>query len=141
MRGALSAVRERMARGGYDADSCGTVEVVLAEALNNIVEHAFADTGEGRVLLEMREERDRLRFHLRDAGHPLPGLALPAPRLPRQDVARQDLPEGGFGWYLIHRLASALAYTREGRENHLRFEIEAAPGSPGRPADPGWQTL
>lgn len=120
-----------MAKGGYDANSCGTVEVVLAEALNNIVEHAFADTGEGQVLLEMHEGRDRLRFHLRDTGQPLPGLALPTARLPRQNVSVQDLPEGGFGWYLIHSLTAALDYARVGPENHLSFEIETVPGAHG----------
>ena len=130
VRGVLSAVRQRMAESGYDADSCGTVEVVLAEALNNIVEHAFADTGEGQVVLEIHEGGERLHFDLRDTGSPLPGLTLPAVRLPRQDVPVEDLPEGGFGWYLIHSLTSNLDYAREGRENHLSFEIETASGTP-----------
>lgn len=130
VREVLSAVRQRMTKSGYDADSCGTVEVVLAEALNNIVEHAFADTGEGQVVLEMHEGGERLRFDLRDTGNPLPGLTLPAVRLPTQDVPVEDLPEGGFGWYLIHSLTTSLDYAREGRENHLSFEIETAFGTP-----------
>lgn len=124
VRGALGAVRRHLSERGYDAECCSTVEVVLAEALNNIVEHAYAGTGTGEVRLEMLRTGTGLRFVLCDKGAPLPGLTLPPRRLPRRDVSRANLPEGGFGWFLIHTLTTALDYSRAQHENRLSFEIE-----------------
>ena len=57
------------------------------------------------------------------------GISVPAdcllPRdLPRNDVA--DLPEGGFGWYLIQDLTQALCYYREQQRNFLAFSVPFA---------------
>ena len=35
-----------------------------------------------------------------------------------------DLPEGGFGWGLIHDLTQGLSYRRVAEENHVRFRID-----------------
>ena len=48
------------------------------------------------------------------------------------DVAREDLPEGGFGWFLIRQLAWDVRYVREGRTNRLFLAIDlAALAGPG----------
>ena len=36
----------------------------------------------------------------------------------------QDLPEGGFGWYLIRTLTTDLTYLREGICNTLSFCVD-----------------
>ncbi|WP_280514091.1 hypothetical protein [Allosediminivita pacifica] len=33
------------------------------------------------------------------------------------------LPEGGFGWFLIHELARELAYRHDGGMNRLTFRL------------------
>lgn len=47
----------------------------------------------------------------------------------------ESLPEGGFGWLIIHGLTRSLVYFREGSRNLLAFNIptleserEGAPG-------------
>ena len=39
------------------------------------------------------------------------------------DVDFCDMPEGGFGWFLIKDLAKDVNYHREGVQNHLHLRI------------------
>ena len=38
-------------------------------------------------------------------------------------VDMQDLPEGGFGWFLIRTLTTDLRYRREAGRNRLSFQM------------------
>lgn len=123
VREALLELREKLQRARIDADLCGTMELVLAEAMNNIVEHAFDTPAQQSLRLEIRRGPGRFKITLIDTGRPMPELALPEPRLPSTAGPTLTLPDGGFGWFLIHRLAHAIHYERRGDENHLSFEI------------------
>jgi serine/threonine-protein kinase RsbW len=103
------------------ADCLGTTELVLAEALNNVVEHAYASYS-GQIEVEVRRGRNQLRFHIADRGLPMPGAEPPLGHLPEVGVF-DDLPEGGFGWFLIRSLSQDLAYRREGERNLLSFGV------------------
>jgi len=125
----LSELRSRLDALGLTADQCGRVEIALAEALNNIVEHAYAGHGGGPVRLHGALTGGRLEIGLRDEGRPLPGLRLPDPQLPGCSGPVEALPEGGFGWYLIHDLTDALTYRRNGAENWLCLGFQINSGS------------
>lgn len=101
-------------------------ELVLAEVLNNVAEHAYGDTG-GRVEVSLQQGPDGLRCRIIDEGRAMPDGRLPDGRLPGgPDVALADLPEGGFGWHLIRSLSTDLTYTRVEGQNRLSFVL--APG-------------
>lgn len=102
-------------------DCLGTTELVLAEALNNVVEHAYACYS-GQIEVEVQRGQDQLRFHIADKGLPMPGAEPPMGRMPEVG-AFEDLPEGGFGWFLIRSLVQDLAYRREGEMNLLSFGV------------------
>ncbi len=118
VREALALVRVRIRARGVPEDICGNVEIALAEALNNIVEHAYADIS-GTVEITGEIKNQRLLLDLRDHGQPMPGLSLPKGRLPDHEVALEDLPEGGFGWFMIHNLTMKLLYNRMADGNRL----------------------
>jgi serine/threonine-protein kinase RsbW len=111
-----------------------TAEVVLAEVLNNIVEHAYADRA-GSISVAIRQTGAGLNCLVTDEGNPMPGGQLPAGNHPAQrdgmpdlqlgDLQLDDLPEGGFGWYLIRRLTRDLEYSRNGQQNWLSFVVPA----------------
>ena len=101
----------------------GTVELVLGEVLNNVVEHAYGPGASGRIEMECALVGSALRFCVRDEGKALPGLHLPCGRAPEVDRPLEELPEGGFGWFLVHSLARDLSYHRDTQHNILKFSI------------------
>lgn len=101
----------------------GTWEIVLAEVLNNIVEHAYTGVPRGPIELTLRFDGDILHASMIDDGLPMPNGAPPRGTIPDLDVPTSDLPEGGFGWALVHSLASRLEYQRSGAQNHLHLEL------------------
>lgn len=100
-----------------------TAEVVLAEAMNNVVEHAYQWRQDGSLQLGIDLRAGEIIFTLTDRGQPLPDLRLPDKRQHDLDVPLEDLPEGGFGWFLIHSLTTHLSYRRAEGINHLCFHL------------------
>lgn len=101
----------------------GTAEIVLAEAMNNIVEHAYADAS-GQIDIALWLSPTDLLCQIEDEGRPMPGGVLPVGSLPA--FSDQDgLPEGGFGWHLIRTLCRDLTYDRRDGRNRLRFYLDA----------------
>ena len=124
------SVREGLARMvaslpmvAMGTDHRATAELVLAEVLNNVAEHAYAD-GAGFVAVSLRHSGAGLHVLVQDQGRPMPGGAAPLGHLPTS-ADGADLPEGGFGWHLIRSLTRDLQYTRAGPENRLSFVIPA----------------
>lgn len=101
----------------------GMAELVLAEVLNNVAEHAYAEAG-GKVEIRLDRDPQGLRCLVVDEGREMPGGQLPEGRLPSGPyVALDDLPEGGFGWHLIRSLCADLAYARVDGQNRLAFVL------------------
>ena len=61
-----------------------------------------------------------------DAGAPMPNNTLP--NRTDHDLAgpAADLPEGGFGWFLIRDLAQDVEYRRAGAQNVLNLRLDLA---------------
>lgn len=116
----------------------GMAELVLAEVLNNVAEHAYGEAG-GKVEVRLRHGPGGLRCLVVDEGREMPGGQLPEGRLPLgPDLALEDLPEGGFGWHLIRTLCADLTYARVDGQNHLAFALPAGGDAkaPGRRSSP-----
>ncbi|PZX18830.1 serine/threonine-protein kinase RsbW [Palleronia aestuarii] len=104
-------------------DEAGTVELVLAEVMNNIVEHALAGREDGMVELQISHGPSGLRCCAYDDGIAMPGNRYPVTSPPQPDVPLLDQAEGGFGWFLIRTLAEDLEYIRENGRNCLKFRL------------------
>ncbi len=121
VRRGLATLAKAPAFAALDEDLRSAAEIVLAEVLNNIVEHAYAGTT-GVIELKLSPRAGTLCCDVRDFGVALPDGRVPGALLPAGDA--DGPPEGGFGWYLIHSLASDLRYRRRGGCNHLRFTLD-----------------
>lgn len=99
----------------------GNAEVVLAEILNNIVEHAYADAS-GQIDVRLQLRPYRLLCQIIDRGIPMPRNELPTV-FAQALGADNDLPEGGFGWFLIRSLTENMVYRRTDGRNHLSFQL------------------
>ncbi|QUJ76484.1 ATP-binding protein [Sulfitobacter albidus] len=124
VREGLAEVMAHLAPLALSPDDSGTVELVLAEALNNIVEHALAQTCELHdIRVEGRRDPAGLHLLISDPGTPMPGGQAPAGAPPQIDLPTQTLPEGGFGWFMIQTLAQDVRYARIGAENRLSLRL------------------
>lgn len=119
VRHVLQAVLAHLA-GRLTEGAAGTLQIVLAEVLNNIVEHAYGGAG-GRITLQVSAGAGVLTCRVADQGRAMPGGALPDPA--SLDFDLDDLPEGGFGWLMIRDLAQDLHYRRDRGHNILQFRI------------------
>ncbi|PKQ13077.1 MAG: ATP-binding protein [Alphaproteobacteria bacterium HGW-Alphaproteobacteria-1] len=126
VRALLAEIRGWLCLQGLDDAACGKIEIALAEALNNVVEHASLDSKD-EIALDMTLAPDGIGVELRDRGAPLPGLTPPRGDPPTLTGDRDNLPEGGFGWFLIRTLTTDLHYARTDGKNHLslRFAPES----------------
>ena len=104
-------------------EDASAVEIVLAEALNNIVEHAYPPEHPGDVKLVLRHGRAGLLIEIRDKGKPMPNGRTPDGAHPADAVPKRPMPEGGYGWFLIGQLARDIVYDRENGENFLIFRM------------------
>lgn len=123
VRTALRAAVARFMRQ-LTADEAGTLELILAEVLNNIVEHSYGEDAVGTITLSMVRDRRGLSCSVSDDGVPLPMDCLRTPdpgASPRPEPTA--FPEGGFGWFLIRDLAEDLGYRRENERNLLAFRL------------------
>ena len=118
VRHALRAMVEALTHRGLHACDRGTAEIVMAEVLNNIVEHAYAGTV-GDISIRLGRTACGIDCCIRDVGHPMPDLCPPRGTLTEWEADAP--PEGGFGWHLIRSLTRGLAYTRIGGTNRLSF--------------------
>lgn len=125
VRTALSDLRARWRRTRLDPALGDRAEQVLAEVLNNIVEHALAGCRNGVIRLCVAHRSGELNVVVRDNGRALPDGALPLGKPACVSGPLDDLPEGGFGWFLIRNLAEDLDYCRDGSWNCLRFRVVA----------------
>ncbi|MEM9247459.1 MAG: ATP-binding protein [Pseudomonadota bacterium] len=131
VREAITGLCARVIGAGLDEMDGMTLEILLAEATNNVVEHAYGNDGSGWILLEMDVLSDWIVCRLSDGGAAMPDGSVPQPQRTSESASRggevSDLPEGGFGWSMIHELTTDLSYTREDDTNVLCFSLSVAP--------------
>ena len=124
VREALGQLLDGLKPLALDVEEAGTVELVMAEALNNIVEHAYPD-GEisGPIDITCSHRNDGLHLTVVDSGRAMPNGQTPVGAAADLDVDFCDMPEGGFGWFLIKDLAKDVTYQRQDAENQLCLRL------------------
>lgn len=127
VRCALKQLLDGLAPLCLNVEEAGTVELVMAEALNNIVEHAYPEgDAAGPINILCKHATDGLHLKVIDEGRAMPNGQTPEGAPVDLDVAFHDMPEGGFGWFMIKHLAKEVRYERAGWENRLMFRLAVA---------------
>lgn len=119
----LAFVGRVLAQHGLTDGLREDVTLVLGEVLNNIAEHAMPEH-DAKIVLEVIERNGRLYVQTEDAGLALPSRLLGTPSLPDMGTSVDELPEGGFGWFIIHSLVDDMVYERHEGLNRLSFSFE-----------------
>lgn len=107
-----------------EQDTVGNACLVVAEALNNVVEHAYKFAPRGKIKTHFEWTGSCLTVDVLDWGVPFDG---PPPVLPNNSPENDfdNLPEGGFGWFLIHSIAKSVCFSNTNGCNHLKIEISS----------------
>ncbi|MDO9526108.1 MAG: ATP-binding protein [Gemmobacter sp.] len=120
VRAAVGKLFDHMPTELLSEDERGTAEIVIAEVLNNIVEHAYAGAP-GNIDLTLDPTDTGLNCVITDQGRPMPDGVIPIGVLPTG--VGLDQPEGGFGWYMIRALSRDISYNRRPDGNCLTFHL------------------
>lgn len=121
---------------GLSPDDIGAVEIVLAEVLNNIVEHGYDEGSDDKIEIALKSRASSLMIEICDRGRPMPKGRLPVGNHPMSEFNQFDsMPEGGYGWFLIRELVRDIVYDRKDGKNMLMIRIklsEPEDNTPGR---------
>lgn len=98
-----------------------TVQIAMAEVLNNVIEHGYQAKSIGAVSVTLRMRGPNLNIHIVDWGAPYPNLTLPNGAAPDP----MEMAEGGYGWFLIRTLIPKLRYVWRRGANHLCLQLTA----------------
>lgn len=135
VRAALLRVDAALGARQVAPDLRARAQITLAEACNNIVEHAYPPRAACRdddIALEIASGADGLHVRLCDRGRPMKGGRPPDRAMPPFDPDDlQTLPEGGFGWPLLRGMARDLRLVRQDGWNILSFRLPAAEDGTG----------
>ncbi len=123
VREGVKAVTEVIRQRNASDEDLTSIELALAEILNNVVEHAYEDSGLGEMEIKIDIDGPDVFFRILDWGEPMPKGRLPLGN--PADVSRPavEQEEGGYGLFMIRQLARKLRYTRLGDQNEISFRI------------------
>ena len=122
-RRALQSITEALRAQDHHGAAGGAWELVLAELLNNVVEHAYAGRSDASIDLTVRWTQNKLTALIVDDGNPMPNGELPGSAASLDEIDPNDHPEGGFGWGLIHMLSQSIEYARDNGKNRTRVVV------------------
>jgi serine/threonine-protein kinase RsbW len=118
VRSLLVALEQGPALAGLTEEERECTLLVLAEAMNNVVEHGYAG-GPGWIGLVPGPRRSGRDWRIVDRAQSLPPVGC------LQAVMPGDAAEGGYGWPLIRALTEGLELRRCAGFNVLTLRVKA----------------
>ena len=91
------------------------IELSLAEALNNIIKHAYKGNESNKIEIRMSIDDSQFKVILTDFGLARNNVGKPVLEFDPNDI--DSLPEGGMGLYIIEQLMDENIYYRDGEKN------------------------
>jgi len=96
---------------GFNNDECFRIQVVLAEALNNIIEHALLGRHNEFIEIHYQSHKSMFIINIIDRGTPL--LSPPNSELPTWEA------ESGRGWPIIYSWMDEVSHQHSNNKNQL----------------------
>ena len=113
----MTFVCEQARELGFSPKRTQEIELVLEEALVNVIEYAYPANQPGCLILNLKSEADgELHLEIRDRGVSFNPLERADPDL---EAGLMERPIGGLGIFLIKELTDGISWHRESDENCL----------------------
>ncbi len=88
-----------------DDEFSNTVELVVSEAITNVIKHSNASDSKGNISISFQICQDRLVVNVKDQGQGFDFNRVPEPDLEKH-------PEGGYGVFIIKSRMDKVGYER-----------------------------
>lgn len=112
----VTFIQELEEEWGLPMAQATTINLVLEEAISNIVFYAFEDEEEHEIDVQFRKNKDTLEIEIVDDGVPY----NPTKKVdPDTQLSAEERQIGGLGIYLIKQFMDEVKYERNGGHNHL----------------------
>lgn len=118
----LSKVREFVAahaqNSGLKAKQIDEIKLAVDEAYTNIIKHAYKNSPQKKVNIEIGSDSNKLWISLIDEGKSFDPATYSEPDIMQRIKQKK---RGGMGVYLIKKLMDQVQYSRKGRINEIRM--------------------
>ncbi|MDG2340178.1 MAG: ATP-binding protein [Paracoccaceae bacterium] len=118
VRNTLVRVSAWLSDQNVQPENCDNVQLVLAEILNNIVEHGSLWASQ-EIKLTVSLTSENIDCRIRDLGRPIRVLLRKSNYGLPDETVTSELPEGGFGLFLVQSIARDIRYLPIKTGNHL----------------------
>lgn len=97
------------------------LDLVINEILSNVLMHAFDESQEGQIKVQMEHQGDVINLLVSDTGKPFNPFGMAPAELP-SNLAEASL--GGLGIHLMKQVGIDHKYWRENGHNHVSFNFK-----------------
>lgn len=109
------------ARQRLSEDDRLNVNLVLDEAVINVINHGYTDSREHDIVVRLALAGESLQIDIEDDGVAYNPLDAPAPRF---DLPIEQRRIGGLGVHIMKTLARGIEYRRVDGRNHLTITMD-----------------
>ena len=95
------------------------INLVLEEALSNIIFYAFIDTEKHEIKISISLNNNLITMEIIDDGIPFNPLEKPSPDI---NLSAKERPVGGLGIFLISQIMDEMNYARKNKQNVLTLK-------------------
>mgnify|MGYP001765366096 CR=1 FL=1 len=103
------------------------LELVLTEAVTNVMDYSCDPGREGLIALSCEVQEDRLQIQISDDGPPFDPTARAPVNLPK---SLEEARPGGLGIHLMRQYTRGMQYKRDGDRNVLRMYLPLSASRP-----------
>jgi serine/threonine-protein kinase RsbW len=100
-------VGEAARQVGFSDKEIYSIQLAADEASSNIIEHAYAGVGDGKIEIYCRASKNELTIVMRDHGKSFNPSSVPEPNV-QADLSERKI--GGLGMYLMRKLMDEVSY-------------------------------
>lgn len=116
-------VADLSARLGLSTRASFRLDLVLTEAVTNVIENAYTDGIDHIIFVLVEHHHPLLEVQIRDGGRPFNPLDYPEVDRPK---SLSEASAGGLGIHLIRSYAQDCRYERRGQENWFTILLNGA---------------
>jgi len=95
----MTFIADKCSSAGVASDAAHDIRLAVEEIVTNVIEHGYAGTAPGPVLLRFQRDRANVVITVEDLAAPFDPTRVPRPD---HNAPLEQRPVGGLGWHLAN---------------------------------------